>query len=247
MYLSWSLVMISWSFNLEYSFIFTFHHEYALSFDLLGLCFHFSAVSILFFRSSVEFLNSELNFISRSLFSLSDWSFARLSYVSLRILLTAIFTFISSLQGSSFVYLGWFLFQVSEVLSVTFWPVCIGYWRRLRQWWTHKKWGWKGFSVLTWRGWTGQVGREAQGGGAVCIHAADSLRCTAESNTALSSNYTPVLLLLFKKDVSSPGGWVRKGWWDSSNSQCVSGCMGITWPESLSKLWDYFLRFYRIC
>lgn len=60
------------------------------------------------------------------------------------------------------------------------------------------------FSVLTWRGGTGQVGREAQGGGAVCIHATDSLHCTAESNTALSSNYTP-MLLLFKKDVSSPG------------------------------------------
>ena len=70
-----------------------------------------------------------------------------LSCVSLRILLITIFTSISTLQDSSFVYLGWLLYQVSEGLSVTFWPVCITYWRRLRQWWTHRKWGWKGSCI----------------------------------------------------------------------------------------------------
>ena len=35
-------------------------------------------------------------------------------------------------------------------------------------------------------GWDGAGGRrEAQEGGNICIHIADSLRCTAETNTAL--------------------------------------------------------------
>ena len=58
-------------------------------------------------------------------------------------------------------------------------------------------------SVLTWRGEVGQVGREVQGGGDICIHKADSLCCTAETNTTLSSNYTPIF---FFKGVFSPGG-----------------------------------------
>ena len=33
-------------------------------------------------------------------------------------------------------------------------------------------------------------------GGGVCIHVADSCRCTVETNTALQSNYTPIF---FKK------------------------------------------------
>ena len=51
-------------------------------------------------------------------------------------------------------------------------------------------------SVLTWRGEVGQVGREVQGGGDICIHKADSLCCTAETNTTLSSNYTPIFFFL---------------------------------------------------
>ena len=41
-------------------------------------------------------------------------------------------------------------------------------------------------------GWRGSDGREGQQGRDVCIHIADSLSCTAESNTAVKSNYTPI-------------------------------------------------------
>ena len=34
--------------------------------------------------------------------------------------------------------------------------------------------------------------REVQEGGDKCIHSADSLHCTAETNTTLKSNYTPI-------------------------------------------------------
>ena len=40
-------------------------------------------------------------------------------------------------------------------------------------------------------GWGG--GREAQEGGDKCIHIADSLYWTAEINTTLLSNYTPII------------------------------------------------------
>ena len=33
----------------------------------------------------------------------------------------------------------------------------------------------------------------------MCIHIADSLRCTAETNTTLESNYTPLKKILIKK------------------------------------------------
>ena len=35
-------------------------------------------------------------------------------------------------------------------------------------------------------------GKEIQGGGDICICVADSLCCTAETNTAVKSNYTPI-------------------------------------------------------
>ena len=38
----------------------------------------------------------------------------------------------------------------------------------------------------------GISGREGSEGGDICIHIADSLRCTAETNTALENNYTPI-------------------------------------------------------
>ena len=41
-------------------------------------------------------------------------------------------------------------------------------------------------------GWDGVGGRELQEGRDICIHIADSLHCTAETNTTLKSNYTPV-------------------------------------------------------
>jgi len=41
--------------------------------------------------------------------------------------------------------------------------------------------------------------REVQEGGDLCIHTADSLHCTAETNTALPSNYTPIKNGLSKK------------------------------------------------
>ena len=42
-------------------------------------------------------------------------------------------------------------------------------------------------------GWDGGGGggREVQEGGDICIHIADSLRCTAETNITLQSNYSP--------------------------------------------------------
>ena len=39
-------------------------------------------------------------------------------------------------------------------------------------------------------GWEG--GKEGQEGGDVCIHIADSLCCTAETNKTLYINYTPL-------------------------------------------------------
>ena len=44
----------------------------------------------------------------------------------------------------------------------------------------------------------GVGGREAQEGGDTCTHVADSLCCTAETNTTLQSNYIPI----FKKRLS---------------------------------------------
>ena len=41
-------------------------------------------------------------------------------------------------------------------------------------------------------GWDGG-GRDAEEGGDICIHIADALCCTAETNTTLQSNYTPIL------------------------------------------------------
>ena len=41
-------------------------------------------------------------------------------------------------------------------------------------------------------GWDGVGGREAQGGGDICIRIADSLCYTAEAKATLQSNYTPV-------------------------------------------------------
>ena len=42
-------------------------------------------------------------------------------------------------------------------------------------------------------GWDGGWGRrEVQEGGDICIRIADSLRFTAETNTTLSGNYTPI-------------------------------------------------------
>ena len=35
-------------------------------------------------------------------------------------------------------------------------------------------------------------GREVQEGGDMCTHIADGLRCIAETNTTLKSNYTPI-------------------------------------------------------
>ena len=34
--------------------------------------------------------------------------------------------------------------------------------------------------------------REVQEGGGICMHIADSLYCTAETNIALQRNYTPI-------------------------------------------------------
>ena len=41
-------------------------------------------------------------------------------------------------------------------------------------------------------GWE-EGGREAQGGGGICLHIADPCCCTEETKTTLQSNYTPIL------------------------------------------------------
>ena len=38
----------------------------------------------------------------------------------------------------------------------------------------------------------GRGGREAEEGGGVCMHMADSCCCIAETNTTLQSNYSPI-------------------------------------------------------
>ena len=45
----------------------------------------------------------------------------------------------------------------------------------------------------------GWGGKEAQQGGDICTHIDDSLRCTAETNTTLQSNY--ILILKRKKKI----------------------------------------------
>ena len=42
------------------------------------------------------------------------------------------------------------------------------------------------------QGWGGGDSREVQEGGDIYIHIADSLCCTAEINTTLLNNYTPI-------------------------------------------------------
>ena len=44
----------------------------------------------------------------------------------------------------------------------------------------------------------GGSGREAQEGGDICRHIADSLCCTAETNTTFQCNYAPILKKSFK-------------------------------------------------
>ena len=44
-------------------------------------------------------------------------------------------------------------------------------------------------------------GREVQEGGDICIHIADSLCCTVETNTTLYCNYTPIKKII----MSVPG------------------------------------------
>ena len=48
--------------------------------------------------------------------------------------------------------------------------------------------------------WLLDGGGEVQEGGGICVHMADSLPCTAETNTALESNCMPI----FKKQVLFP-------------------------------------------
>ena len=44
-------------------------------------------------------------------------------------------------------------------------------------------------------GWDREGGREAQEGGDICICIADSLCYTAETNTTMENNYTPIKML----------------------------------------------------
>ena len=51
--------------------------------------------------------------------------------------------------------------------------------------------------------WDREGGREAQEGGNmrnICIHTADSLCCTAETNTTLYTNYTPIKIYIYFKN-----------------------------------------------
>ena len=47
-------------------------------------------------------------------------------------------------------------------------------------------------------GWDREGGREAQEGGDMCMHMADSLCCATVNNTVLCNNYTPVKIYLKK-------------------------------------------------
>ena len=46
--------------------------------------------------------------------------------------------------------------------------------------------------VVTWKGGMGQGGREVREREGVCTHMDDSFYCTAETNTPLQSNHTPI-------------------------------------------------------
>ena len=46
-------------------------------------------------------------------------------------------------------------------------------------------------------GWEG--GSRGRGYGDICMHTADSLWCTTETNTVLWSNYTPIKIYFLKK------------------------------------------------
>ena len=50
------------------------------------------------------------------------------------------------------------------------------------------------------------AGREAQEGGDTCIHMAGTCHCTPETNTILSTNYTPI-----KKIISNRTAWQFRG------------------------------------
>ena len=67
-------------------------------------------------------------------------------------------------------------------------------------------------------GWDREGGRETRerGYGEICICIADSPCYTAETNTTLLSNYTPIKMLKLKKkteekgDISTRGGWYSR-------------------------------------
>ena len=48
--------------------------------------------------------------------------------------------------------------------------------------------------------------REAQEGEDICIHIADSLYYTAETNTALQSNYTPIKKIKYNSKTNKQTG-----------------------------------------
>ena len=45
---------------------------------------------------------------------------------------------------------------------------------------------------MTWKGGAGWGGGEVQVGGGICVWISDSLCFTAETNTTLQNNYTPI-------------------------------------------------------
>ena len=67
-------------------------------------------------------------------------------------------------------------------------------------------------------------GREAQERGNICVHAANSCCCTAETNTTLRSNYTPI-----KKQIHA------------RSSKQLSSVTGHVSSTSASSLWVYYI------
>ena len=84
-------------------------------------------------------------------------------------------------------------------------------------------------SVMTWRG-----GMWAQVGGDICIPMADSLHCTAETNTILERNYTPMRTSLVAHVVKNPPAmwetWVQSlGWEDPLDEGMATHSSILAW------------------
>ena len=85
----------------------------------------------------------------------------------------------------------------------------------------------------------GYVGREVPEGKDICIHIAESLCCTAETNTTLQSKYTPTKndKLKKKKQICRVQYWVCAVWvaghFPSQPMLLLPAASGSAWPEAM--------------